>query len=166
MIQVGQAGAIALVGAAALVAVGWGAFLSVRSAVRGPAWALDHLTGAGRWMLVGLVVGGAVTVLVRPPWAGLAVTYVVGVVWWLTSMLRRNLIRVEAAGGFGEVSPTRRAQILRRARRLLGMGAGALVAIAVLTGDLTGVTAVFALGLAGVLTVAAVGLRIPDDPDA
>ncbi len=163
MIELGRTGAVALVGLATAVAVGWGAYLSVRSATRGPAWALAHLGGAGRWLLAGLVAGLAATVLVRPPWAGLAVSYISGVVWWLSSMLRRNLARLEAAGGFGEVPAARRAEILRRVRRLLGGGAAALVAIAVASGGAVGVVA---LGLGAVLAVAAVALRIPDDPDA
>lgn len=166
MIEVDQPAAIALVGVAATAAVGWGAVLSVRSATRGPAWALAHLTAAGPWMVLALIVGAAVTVGVRPPWAGLGVTYVVGVVWWLTTMLRRSLIRLEAAGGFGDVPLARRVAILRRARRLLGLGGAALVVVAVATGDPTGVTGIFALVLAAVLVGTAALIRIPptDDP--
>ncbi len=162
MIQVDQPAAIAIVAVAATVAVGWGAFLSVRSATRGPGWALAHLDASGRWLMGGLAVGAVITLVVRPPWAGLAVTYIVGVVWWLSTMLRRNLIRVEAAGGFGEVPVDRRAAILRRARRLLVFGGLALVAIALATGDLTGVTGLFALALAVALLGAAALLRIPE----
>ena len=162
MIEVDQPAAIALVGVAATLAVGWGAFLSVRSATRGPAWALAHLSASGPWLVAGLIAGAAITVAVRPPWAGLAVTYVVGVVWWLSAMLKRNLIRVEEAGGFGEVPVARRAAILRRARRLLVFGGLALVGIALATGDLGGVTSLFALVLAVALLAAAAFIRIPE----
>ncbi len=159
MIDLGQDGAIIIAGLAAVAAVAWGANLSVRSAVRGPAWALAHLSGANRYLVGGFLVGAAVTFLVRPPWAGLAVTYVAAMVWFLAAMLRRNLIRVDAAGGFVEVAAERRAEIVGKARRFLNLGAAVLAVAGLVAGLDSGPAAWVTLAMAVVLAGTALGLR-------
>ena len=163
MIEIGQDGAILIAGLAAVAAVAWGANLSVRSAVRGPAWALSHLSGAMRYLVGGFAVGAAITILIRPPWAGLAVTYVAAMVWFLATMLRRNLIRVEAAGGFVEVPAERRAQIVTKARRFLYLGAALLAAVGLAAGAQSGAAGWVTLVMAVVLAGTAWGLRDAGD---
>jgi len=163
LIEVGQDGALIVAGMAAVAAVAWGANLSVRSATRGPAWALGHLSEAMRYLVGGFLVGAVVTFLIRPPWAGLAVTYVAAMVWFLATMLRRNLIRVEAAGGFVDVPAERRAQIVTTARRFLYLGALLLGAAGLAAGTQSGPAAWVTLAMALVLAGTAWGLRGAED---
>ncbi len=129
MLSVGSEGAVVLVGAAAILAVGWGALLSVRSAVRGPAWALGHLTAASRVVPLSLLLGSIAVFLVRPLWVGFAWMYIGGLVWWLSGLLRRNLVRLQEMGGFAEVPVEARIRIVRRARTMLLVGGVVLLGI-------------------------------------
>jgi hypothetical protein len=118
-----------IVGVATLVVTGWGAYLSVNAAAKGPAWALGHLSRALPVGIVGLVLSGLAALLVRPFWVGLALLYVTGVATWLISRQRRLLQTIEAEHGFGEVSPERRSEILHRVRVWCLGGAFVLVVI-------------------------------------
>ncbi len=138
-------------GVIAVSAVGWGAVLSVRSAVRGPEWALSHVRAVRRMLLV-VAAGLAVVFLVDPVWAGLAVVYVTALVWWLSGALRRNLERVEATGGFVEIPAESRRRIVRRSRGFLvaaGVLLFAIAAVAVESGATAVVIGAFGLVLLG-----------------
>ncbi|HEY7704550.1 MAG TPA: hypothetical protein VID03_06935 [Acidimicrobiia bacterium] len=105
-----------IVGVATLLVTGWGAYLSVNAAAKGPAWALSHLGRARPVAIGGLTLSVLVALLVRPFWIGLALLYVIGVATWLISRQRRLLQTIEREHGFGEVSAERRAEILHRVR--------------------------------------------------
>lgn len=159
MIRLTPAATIAVVSLAALLVVGWGASVSVRSATRGPAWALQHLRHSSAVVTAGLVLGVVVLAAVRPVWVGLTVFYMAAMAWWLTTSLRRNLERVEASG-FDEVPTERRRELVARARRWMVGGAAVIGAVAVF--DLAGGgTAAwpFTLALAAVLALSAALLR-------
>lgn len=140
MIELGLDASVLVAGAAALVAVTWGAALSVRSAALGPQWALDHLrTVRPVWPALA-VAGMAVAFVVRPVWIGLALVYMALTLWFMAGTLLRNLRRVDEAGGLTEVPPERRRAILRRARRVLLWGGAvtALVGVAALSAGVIG----------------------------
>lgn len=108
----------------------WGAFVSVRSAERGPGWAGRHLQHA----LVGggvLVAAGLVSILfVVPLWMGLGVTYIASVTVWLTWSVRRSLARVAALGGNEvEIPAERRSAILASSGRGLLAAAGVVAVL-------------------------------------
>lgn len=116
MLEVGTpAGTAIVVGAMGLV-IGWGSVLSVRSAVRGPGWALNHLTAVGRWLRAAIAIAVLAVVLVRPIWVGLTLVYVVAVVWWIVRSIGGNLRMVEATGGFVEIPLDRSRLIVKKAR--------------------------------------------------
>jgi hypothetical protein len=156
LVAVGQEGAVLLVGFVAVAAVAWGAVLSVRSAVRGPEWALDHMRTVRRFLPILIAAGIAVVFLVSPVWAGLAVVYVTALVWWLSGSLRRNLERIEGEGGFAPIPPESRHRIVRRARGLLVVAGILLLAIAAV-GIGSGMTALVTASL-GLVLMAAAGL--------
>lgn len=157
LVTIGQEGAVLLVGVIAVSAVGWGAVLSVRSAIRGPAWALSHVRAVRRMLPLVVAAGLAVVFLVDPVWAGLAVVYVTALVWWLSGALRRNLERVEATGGFVEIPAESRRRIVRRSRGFLAAAGVLLFAIAAVavesgaTAVVVGALGLVLLGTAGVL---------------
>lgn len=126
MIELSDEAAIAVAGFVVIVAVGWGANMSVRSAANGPQWAMDHLSGLRR-LWPGLVGLGVVAMVVFSPiWLGLAVIYVVASVWFLSATLLRNLHRLHTLEGFVDIGVERRAEILAKARRYLIGGGVAL----------------------------------------
>lgn len=157
LVAVGQEGAVLLVGAAAVAALGWGAILSVRSAVRGPEWALEHVRTVRRLLPIVIAAGVGVVFVVSPVWAGLAVLYVTALVWWLSGSLRRNLERIDAEGGFAPIPAESRTRIVRRARGLLVVAGILLLAIAAagvgsgMTAVVTAVLGLVLVGAAGVL---------------
>jgi hypothetical protein len=161
VLEIGSEGATLLVGVAAVLAVGWGALLSVRSAVRGPAWALGHLSQASRVVPIALLVGTVAVFLVRPLWVGFAWLYIGGLVWWLSGLLRRNLVRLEAAGAFAEVPFEARVRIVRRARTMLLIGGGLLLALG-LAAFSQGATAWVTAVLGAVLLLTAGAIRAED----
>lgn len=161
MIALGDDAAIAVAGLVVIIAVGWGANMSVRSAANGPQWAMQHLSGLRRlWPgLIGLGVVAAV--LFSPIWLGLAIIYVVASVWFLSATLLRNLHRLHTLEGFVDIGIERRTEILARARRYLiggGVALGVLGA-ATLAYGIVGWVAIL-LGL--VLVGTALLLTAPD----
>lgn len=122
MIDVSAEVAIAVVGLVAVVAVGWGANLSVRSATNGPEWALEHLSGLRRVWPALIGVGVVSTALLSPIWLGLALVYIVAAVWFLSASLLRNLHRLQNLDGFADIGVERRTMIVARARRYLVAG--------------------------------------------
>ena len=155
MIDFGAEGALAVVGAAVVVVVAWGASVSIRSAARGPRWALAHLATIRPAVFGGVLMGLALTVLARPLWAGLAVLYVALTVLLLSAMLRRTLLRLDEAGGLEALSLERRRQIVQRARKLI-LIAGVVLGAIGLGGSVAGAGPVAwvpaALGLTLVVT--------------
>jgi len=141
---------LALIGLGAFGAVAWGALLSVRSARRGPAWALAHVRRAGP-LFAGLAVAGlTVTLVLRPRWVGASLTYTAVVVWVLAVALRRSLARVEREVGFGQVPAERRGWLLERARWVFFAG-GAVLAVTAVLAD--GTARWGGIGLAGLLVL-------------
>lgn len=122
MIALGIDAAILVIGVFVLVAVGWGANLSVRSGAAGPRWAMEHLDAIRRLWPPLLIGAAAITLLVRPFWVGAAAVYIVAIMWFLSAMLLRNLHRLEALDGFVEIDAERRGAILKRSRRFLLAG--------------------------------------------
>lgn len=152
MIGVSADVAIVIAGLVAVVAVGWGANLSVRSATHGPEWALEHLSGLRRlWPpLVGLGVVAAVAF--SPIWLGLALIYIVATVWFLSASLLRNLHRMQNLDGFVDIGVERRAEIVSKARRYLitgGVVMGLLGALAVGFGVIGWIAILMGLVLVG-----------------
>ena len=128
MIALSDDAAIAVAGLVVILAVGWGANMSVRSAANGPQWAMEHLNGLRR-LWPGLIALGVVaTVAFTPIWLGLAVVYVVASVWFLSATLLRNLHRLHTLDGFVDIGIERRTEILARARRYL-IGGGVVMAL-------------------------------------
>ena len=126
MIALSNDAAIVVVGFVVILAVGWGANMSVRSAAIGPQWAMEHLNGLRRiWPgLIGL--GVAAMAVFSPIWLGLAVIYVVASVWFLSATPLRNLHRLHTLEGFVDIGIERRTEILAKARRYLIGGGVAL----------------------------------------
>lgn len=119
MIELGQDAAVLVVGLAAVAAVGWSSYVSVRSAAAGPAWALAHLARLRPVWIVLAVAGLVSLVAVTPVWAGMGILYILAAVVFLSSTLRKSLMRLEALDGFDELPLERRMRIVGRARRLL-----------------------------------------------
>lgn len=144
MIELSDDAAIAVAGLVVILAVGWGANMSVRSAANGPQWAMDHLSGLRR-VWPGLIGLGVVAMVVFSPiWLGLAVIYVVASIWFLAATLLRNLHRLHTLDGFADIGIERRTEILARARRYL-IGGGVvlgLVGAATLTYGVVGWVAI------------------------
>jgi hypothetical protein len=158
-IVLSEVAAFAVVGSAVVLAVVWGAFVSVRSAASGPGWAIVHLGTARVFSAVVTVLSLVAIALVRPVWVGLAVAYVSLVVWFLAAMIRRNLSRLAEAGGFDEIPPERRAAILARARRALLLVGSALLLVGLISiGTEFGALAWVGMAVGGSLLVTAVFL--------
>ncbi|MEX1003795.1 MAG: hypothetical protein WD990_04525 [Acidimicrobiia bacterium] len=158
MISVGPDTALVIVGIAVAVVVAWGSSISIRSAARGPRWALAHLATVRPVVLGGVAAGLLLTFLVRPLWVGLAVLYVAMTVLLLAAMLRRALVKLEDAGGFDDLPLERRRHIVRRARTLI-LIAGVVLAAIGTGGSVAGAGAVAwipaILGIALVVTALA-----------
>jgi hypothetical protein len=144
--------AIAVAGLVAVVAVGWGANLSVRSATRGPEWALQHLSRLRRVWPALIGVGVVSLVMFRPIWVGLSLIYIVATVWFLSASLLRNLRRIQDLDGFVDIGDERRARIVSKARRYLiagGVLIGLLGAISIGFGVIGWVAILMGLVLVG-----------------
>ncbi|MEX2280374.1 MAG: hypothetical protein WEA76_09850 [Acidimicrobiia bacterium] len=131
MIELGPDFALVIVGVAVSVVAAWGSSISIRSAARGPRWALDHLARIRPFLFGGVVAGVFLTIVVRPLWAGLATLYVALTMLFLAAMLRRTLLRLDDAGGLGELPIERRRKIVQRARTLILVAGVVLAAIGV-----------------------------------
>jgi hypothetical protein len=116
-----------------VVVVAWGALVSSRTAVRGPAWALGHLRAVGPVFPVAAIVGMVVLATVDPVWVGGVIAYLAVMAWWLARAMRRSLAGAEAAGGFEGLPSASRARIVGKARTGLWVVAGlfALLGVAV-----------------------------------
>jgi hypothetical protein len=167
MIDLGVEGALVVVGGAVMAVIAWGASLSIRSASRGPRWALAHLVTTRPAVFGGIVIGLALTVLVRPLWAGLAVLYAALTVLLLSAMLRRTLIRLDEAGGLEALPLERRRHIVRRARTLI-LVAGVVLGVIGVGGALAGGGPVAwvpaALGLTLVVTAVSLSAEAREEP--
>jgi hypothetical protein len=137
VIQLGQEAALVVVGVAVTVVAAWGSSVSVRSAARGPTWALGHLAAVRPWVFGGVLAGLLLTGVVRPLWVGLVVLYVAMTVLFLSTMLRRALVRLEEAGGLDELPIERRREIVGRARRTIAI-AGVVIGAIGVGGSLAG----------------------------
>lgn len=148
MIELGTSPATGVVGLVALAVVGWGAWLSLGSSRRGPAWAAATLS-TWRWMPWAVAVLGVVlAVVVSPVWAGLAVLYIGGVTGWLMRTLRRSLERVRAAYGEFDPVPAGGGVIPSRLSTYLLVGAVILALLAAWDTSVRGWAGLFGLGLA------------------
>lgn len=161
MIEIGSEAALVIVGIAVTIVTAWGASISIRSASRGPRWALAHLAEVRPFIVAGVVVGLVVTAVFRPLWAGLATLYVALTVLLLSAMLRRALVRLDEAGGLDELPVARRRQIVQRARTMI-LVAGVVIAAIGVGGTLAGVGAVgwIPTVLGATLVVTAVSLSV------
>ncbi|HSJ29041.1 MAG TPA: hypothetical protein VLB67_12600 [Acidimicrobiia bacterium] len=137
MIQLGQEAALLVIGIAVTVVAAWGSSVSIRSAARGPRWALDHLASVRPWVVGGVLIGLVLAAAVRPLWVGLVVLYVALTVVFLAAMLRRALVRLEEAGGLDDLPIERRREIVARARRTIGI-AGVVIGAIGVGGSLAG----------------------------
>lgn len=139
---------LVLVGLGAFAAIAWGALLSVRSARRGPSWALAHVRRAVPVLAALAMAGLASTLVLRPRWVGASLTYAAVVVWVLAVALRRTLARVEREIGFGQVPVDRRGWLLARARWVYFIAGGIVAIMATVAG---GTARWVGIGLAGFL---------------
>lgn len=159
MIGLSDGQAASVVGVAVLLAVGWGASLSLRSATRGPGWALHHLR-ATRPYLLGAGVGGlALPFVARPRWMGAGMLYVVVSVALASVLVHRALSRVEAAGGLDHVPLERRAGVLAGTARWMIAGGALLMALSAIDAVGRGWEAVIGLLVGGALTATGVAVR-------
>lgn len=157
MIQLDVDAALFVAGFVTVIAVAWGAFLSVRSAANGPEWAFDHLMGIRRvWPGLALL-GVAAMAVFSPVWVGLSALYVVAGLWFLSASLLRNLHRLRELDGFVDIGPERRSVIVRRARRLL-LGGGIVMIVLGLVLTQVGVVGWIGFALGAVLLVTALVL--------
>jgi hypothetical protein len=160
VIELQPEAATMVVGVAAILVSAWGAALSIRSAARGPRWALGHISSIRPVIVGGLGFGLVLLVAVRPAWAGLAVMYVAATALLLSVMLRRGLTRLDALGGLDDLPIERRRAIVQRARRLI-LGAGLVLGVLGVGGSVAGVGPVAwipaALGVTLVVTAIALG---------
>lgn len=161
MIALGPDAAIMVAGLVAVVAVGWGANLSVRSAANGPQWAMEHLTGLRR-LWPGLIGLGVLAMIVFSPiWIGLSVVYIVAALWFLSASLLRNLHRLHTLEGFVDIGVERRTEILARARRYL-IGGGIALGLLGAAALAYGIVGWVAILLGGVLVATALLLTAPN----
>jgi hypothetical protein len=161
MIELSDDAAIAVAGVVVILAVGWGANMSVRSAANGPQWAMDHLSGLRR-VWPGLVGLGVVAMVVFSPiWLGLAVVYVVASIWFLSATLLRNLHRLHTLEGFADIGIERRTEILARSRRYL-IGGGLVLGLVGAATVTYGIVAWVAILLGVVLIGTALLLTAPN----
>lgn len=163
MIEIGSDAALLVLGAAISTVAAWGSSISIRSASRGPRWALDHLGSIRPLVLGGVLVGIVLTLLVRPVWTGLAVSYVAITVLLLAALLRRALTRLDEHGGLEELPIERRRQIVARARRMI-LGAGVILAAIGVGGVAAGVGAVGWIPLVLGATLVITALVLSADP--
>ena len=158
MIGLDQAVATAVLGAVAVAVAIWGVWLSVGSSRQGPAWALSQL---GRWRRAApllLIGGGLATLVFEPFWMGIGVVYIAAVAWWLTSSVRRSLLRtLEVFGDLGDGTPPSAASASAYSRILLG-GAGVLALFSVWDVVNRGWPGVFGVVLA--VCLGYVGIRV------
>ena len=161
MIALGTDAAVIVVGLVAIVAVGWGANLSVRSAANGPEWAMNHLAGLRR-LWPGLVGLGVVAMAVFSPiWIGLAVIYIVAALWFLSASLLRNLHRLHTLEGFVDIGIERRTEILLRSRRYL-IGSGVVLGLLGAAALTVGIVGWVAILLGAVLVATGALLTAPN----
>lgn len=148
MIELGTGPASGLVGLVAVAVVAWGAWLSLGSSRRGPAWAHDALT-TWKWMPWAVAALGLVLIaLVKPIWAGIAVIYIAAVTGWLTRTLRRGLDRVREAYGELGPPPAGGPTVSPRVSTYLLVGAAVLALLAAWDTTVRGWVGLFGLALA------------------
>ena len=131
MIELGSEAALLVVGVAVTAVTAWGSSISVRSAARGPRWALEHLARVRPFVFAAVLAGLVLTFVLSPVWVGLAVLYVALTVMLLATMLRRALIRLDESGGLEQLPIERRREIVGRARRLILISGLVLAAVGV-----------------------------------
>lgn len=124
MIGLGGEAALGAVVSAMVLVVAWGALVSSRAAVRGPAWALGHLRSVGAVFPIAAIVGAVMVGTVDPVWVGGVVAYLAVMAWWLARAMRRSLAGVEASGGFEALPAASRERIVGKARTGLWVVAG------------------------------------------
>jgi hypothetical protein len=161
MIALGPDAALVVAGLAAILAVGWGANLSVRSAANGPQWAMEHLTGLRRLWPGLIALGAAAMVVFSPIWVGLSVIYIVAALWFLSATLLRNLHRLHTLEGFVDIGIERRTEILARARRYL-IGGGIVLGLLGAASLTYGIIGWVAILLGAVLVGTALLLTAPE----
>lgn len=147
----------AIVGAVAVLVVGWGVWLSIGSSRRGPGWAHSLLVA---WRLLPWalgMVGIVALVVVQPLWMGVAIIYIAMVSGYLMRAVRRNLDAVrETYGEFDEIDES---PISGRVGRYLLAGAAVLAALSLWDISVRGWNGVFGFALAVFLGGAGLVLR-------
>lgn len=111
-------------------AAAWASWVSVRSAVRGPGWALGHFRSTARFTVPAAILSAVVVVVLRPVWVGLSIGYTVAAVALLAWAAGRRLERLAALGGFDPLDSARRGAIVLAARRALILGGAVLIGVA------------------------------------
>lgn len=151
MIPLGSGASAALVGVAAMIVVGWGAWLSIGSSRNGPDWAHSVLVRWRRLPWLAAAVGVVLAVVVAPVWVGVSVVYIGAVTGWLMRTVRRSLDRVRLVyGGFDAPAATS-ASVSTRAVTWLLVGSVVLAGVAVWDIAARGWSGLFGLVLAGCL---------------
>jgi hypothetical protein len=153
--------AVAVFGGIVVAVVGGAAWFSVRSAVRGPRWALARAPIARAAGVVLLVLGIGLWMFGGQPWLGLATVYLAAMVLLMGFLLRRSLSRVEALGALDDVSAGVRADVLRRAKLGLAAGGAAFLVGGV---SIDGTLSLIMFGIAAVLGLNWLGLQLARSP--
>lgn len=153
--------AVAVFGAIVVAVVGGAAWFSVRSAVLGPRWALARAPIARAAGVVLLVLGFGLWLFGGQGWLGLATVYLAAMVLLMGFLLRRSLSRVEALGALDDVSAGVRADVIRRAKLGLVVGAAAFLVVGV---SIDGTLSLIMYGVATVLGLNWLGLQLARPP--
>jgi hypothetical protein len=154
LIQLGTSESTVVAGGAVLLVLAIGAAFSVGAAKRGPEWARRQLKRGGVVSALLVVMAGAIIVLFRPVWVGLAVLYLALVVWFLSRTVSKRMELV----GVVQVDPGYALAVVRRTRIGLMALAASLGVISVLAWG-TVVSAVVG-GIALVLGAASAALFV------
>lgn len=153
MISLTVAQSVVAASTVGVVAGLWGAFVSVRSAVLGPEWALEHMKRVLPAFIVVTGLGVLVMIWVRPIWVGLSVVYVGMVLVIFARRIGRSLAHVQAYGDLDPLPKDRQAAVLEKASWSLLAGGLIVMGLAVLDVTARGWQAAFDFLLAGALLV-------------
>ncbi len=151
--------ALLAVGASVVALALWGSYVGIRSADRGPVWAVPHLRKATSLLLAASAMGVVAAALAEHAWLGVALAYVAGVGYWIGRGVLKTMIRVDAPARTELLPPERTAALLEKTSRTLLTAGGALLVVFVFDLAWRSWPALVDVGLAAALIVPALVYR-------